>query len=107
MLVALFLSVPVRAVAWTVALIWMGSACILNARQCGRTHCPYTGPYYLAMIIPVLAIASSSASANVYGCIVLSPHRLYGQNNYVTTLPPLGAVEAARVTVATLGQNAF
>jgi len=28
----------------------MGTACILNARRCGRTHCRYTGPYYLAMI---------------------------------------------------------
>jgi hypothetical protein len=70
-LAALFLSVPVRAVVWTVALIWMGSACILNARQCGRTHCRYTGPYYLAMIIPVLVIASSGVSANFYGWIVV------------------------------------
>jgi hypothetical protein len=70
MLATLFLSVPIRAVVWTVALIWMGSACILNARQCGRTHCRYTGPYYLAMIIPVLVIASS-VSASFYGWIVL------------------------------------
>ena len=49
----------------------MGSACILNARQCGRTHCRYTGPYYLAMIIPVLVLVSSGVSANVYGWIVL------------------------------------
>jgi hypothetical protein len=70
MLATLFLSVPIRAVVWTVALIWMGSACILNARQCGRTRCRYTGPYYLAMIIPVLVIASS-VSASFYGWIVL------------------------------------
>ena len=72
MFVALFVSVPVRAVAWTIALAWMGTACILNARQCGRTHCRYTGPYYLAMIIPVLVIASSRASGNLYGWIVLA-----------------------------------
>jgi hypothetical protein len=71
MLATLFLSVPIRAVVWTVALIWMGSACILNARQCGRTHCRYTGPYYLAMNIPVLVIASSGVSASFYGWIVL------------------------------------
>jgi hypothetical protein len=71
MLGALFLPVPVRAAVWTVALIWMGMACILNARQCGRTHCRYTGPYYLAMIIPVLVIASISVSANFYAWIVL------------------------------------
>ena len=71
MLAALFLPAPVRSVIWMVALIWMGSACILNARQCGRTHCRYTGPYYLAMIIPVLVLVSSGVSANVYGWIVL------------------------------------
>jgi hypothetical protein len=37
MLAALFLSVPVRAVVWTVALIWMGSACILTSPQWGIT----------------------------------------------------------------------
>src|SRR2546425_12095613 len=49
-LAGLFVPVPVRAVIWIIALIWMGTACILNARLCGRTHCRYTGPYYLAMI---------------------------------------------------------
>ena len=43
----------------------------LDARQCGRTHCRYTGPYYLAMIMPVLVIASISVSANFYAWIVL------------------------------------
>ena len=71
MLAALFLRVPVRAVVWIVALIWMGSACTLNARQCGRTHCRYTGPYYLAMIVPVLVLASSGVSASFYGWIIL------------------------------------
>jgi len=49
----LFVPVPVRAAIWTVALIWMGVACILNATRCGRTHCRYTGPFYLLMIAPV------------------------------------------------------
>ena len=45
---------PIRAALWTLALLWMGSACIINARRCGRTHCRYTGPYYLIMIVPVV-----------------------------------------------------
>ena len=53
--------VPIRAVSWTIALIWIGTACILNARRCNRTHCRYTGPYYLVMIVPVLALALTSA----------------------------------------------
>ena len=68
---ALVVSTPIRAVVWTVALIWMGTACILNARRCNRTHCRFTGPYYLAMIIPVLALGSGMISAGIYGWIVL------------------------------------
>jgi hypothetical protein len=71
MLAALFIPVPVRTVIWTIALIWMGTACILNARRCGRTHCRYTGPYYLAMIAPVLVLAASSVSAGLYEWFVL------------------------------------
>lgn len=44
----------IRTVIWSVALIWMGSACLMNARRCGRTHCRYTGPFYLILVVPVL-----------------------------------------------------
>ena len=49
-LAALFIPPPARTGIWIIALVWMGTACILNSRRCGRTHCRYTGPYYLAMI---------------------------------------------------------
>jgi hypothetical protein len=43
-----------KSVIWIIALIWMGKARMLNARSCNRTHCRYTGPYYLAMtVVPV------------------------------------------------------
>src|SRR5712692_8919368 len=71
-LAGLFVPVPVRAVLWAIALIWMGTACILNARWCGRTHCRYTGPYYLAMIVPVLVLASGIRSVDFYGWLVLA-----------------------------------
>ena len=38
-----------RAVAWTAALVWMGGACLINARPCGRVHCRFTGPFFLVM----------------------------------------------------------
>jgi len=57
---------------WIIALIWMGSACILNSRRCGRTHCRYTGPYYLAMIAPVLVLASGVISADIYAWLSLA-----------------------------------
>jgi hypothetical protein len=61
-----------RATIWIAALIWMGSACILNARRCGRTHCRYTGPYYLAMVVPVLLLVSGIVSADLYGWFALA-----------------------------------
>ena len=80
-LAALAAPVPIRAVIWTIALIWMGAACLLNAKQCGRTHCRYTGPYYLAMILPVLVFASGIISANFYewltlGVVILAGSRV-------------------------------
>jgi hypothetical protein len=75
---ALFVPVHVRAVIWTAALVWMGTACILNAKRCGRTHCRYTGPYYLAMIAPVLVLASGSVSVGIYGWLVLGVAILAG-----------------------------
>lgn len=68
---ALLMPVPVRAVVWTVALMWIGTACILNAKRCGRTHCRYTGPYYLVMIAPVLLFASGFVPVGFFAWILL------------------------------------
>jgi hypothetical protein len=51
----LWVSAPLRTGIWVAALAWMGLACLLNARRSGRTHCRFTGPYYLLMIAPTLA----------------------------------------------------
>lgn len=79
MMAALFLSSTPRAIVWTLALAWMGVACILNARRCRRTHCRYTGPYYLWMIIPVLGLAGASASIYAWiglGIVILGGSKL-------------------------------
>jgi hypothetical protein len=75
---ALFAPVPVRATVWTIALVWMGVACLLNARRCGRTHCRYTGPYYLAMIAPVLLLAADIGHAGFSGWLILAVVILVG-----------------------------
>jgi len=67
----LFFPVTIRAAIWITALIWMGTACIFNARRCNRTHCRYTGPYYLAMIVPVVVLGFGVVSAGIYGWISL------------------------------------
>src|ERR1700755_1102237 len=69
---ALLVPESVRAVIWIVALIWMGTACILNARRCSRTHCRYTGPYYLAMVVPVVLLAAGTVSAGFSGWLILA-----------------------------------
>jgi hypothetical protein len=71
MFAGLFVPVTPRSAIWIIALAWMGTACILNARRCRRTHCRYTGPYYLAMIAPTLALASGIVSAGFYGWLGL------------------------------------
>ena len=50
--VGLLASVPWRTSIWMTALLWMGRACLLNARRSGCTHCRFTGPYYIAMVAP-------------------------------------------------------
>jgi hypothetical protein len=75
---ALLAPVPLRVALWTVALAWMGTACILNSRRCGRTHCRYTGPYYLGMIVPVLALAVAPIPVPLAAWVVLAAIILLG-----------------------------
>jgi hypothetical protein len=70
-LAGLFAPVAVRTAIWIIALSWMGTACVLNAKRCGRTHCWFTGPYYLAMIIPVLALGLGVISLGLSAWVVL------------------------------------
>jgi len=69
---SLFFPPPARTGMWIIALGWMGIACIFNSRRCGRTHCRYTGPYYLAMIAPVLVLASGVISVDFYAWLSLA-----------------------------------
>jgi hypothetical protein len=36
---------------WPTSLAWLGIACFLNARRCGRTHCFITGPFFIALAV--------------------------------------------------------
>jgi len=72
----LLATAPLRTGIWVAALAWMGIACLLNARRSGRTHCRFTGPYYLLMIAPTLALGIMDAS--VYAWLVLAALILLG-----------------------------
>ena len=69
---ALLVPVPARVGIWAVAFAWMGTACVLNYRRCGRTHCRYTGPYYLAMIVPVLALGIAPVLIPITGWLAIA-----------------------------------
>ena len=72
----LLASTPLRTCIWVAALVWMGVACLLNAKRSGRTHCRFTGPYYLAMTIPALMLAALNAPP--YAWLVLASLILLG-----------------------------
>jgi hypothetical protein len=69
---ALLVPVPARVGIWAVAFAWMGAACVLNYRRCGRIHCRYTGPYYLAMIVPVLALGIAPVLIPITGWLAIA-----------------------------------
>jgi hypothetical protein len=71
MLVATLLEPALRAVVWAAMLIWMGGACVANARRCGRTHCRYTGPFFLFMAGIVAAYAIGIAPLGAHGWEIL------------------------------------
>ena len=51
----------------TEALAWMGAACLANARRCGRMHCFFTGPFFLAMAALALAVGLDIVSLGAAG----------------------------------------
>ena len=61
----LFAPIPARTIIWTVALAWMGIACVLNAQQCGRIHCRY-------MIVPVAVVGLGIVKLSAYGWLALA-----------------------------------
>ena len=68
----LLASAPLRAAIWAGALVWMGIACLLNARRSSRTHCQFTGPHHIAMIVPVLLLGSGAVDAAFYAWLVVA-----------------------------------
>jgi len=54
-------------IAWTVAFSWMGGACLLNARRCGRLHCYFSGPILLVGALAALALSAGVVDFGVRG----------------------------------------
>ena len=60
-----------RGVVWTVMLLFMGGACLANARRCSRTHCFYTGPFLILMagVLALYAKGLLSLGGNAWGLL--------------------------------------
>ena len=62
---AIWTAPSLRAVVWAAALVWMGTACLVNAKRCGRVHCQFTGPFFLVMAVVV--------ALHGFGIVALGP----------------------------------
>ena len=90
---AILLNPGARTLVWAVALIWMGAACLMNARRCGRRHCYLTGPFFLIMAVATLLHGfgavwlgpngwlwlGATIIAGGYGALWYLPERIWGK----------------------------
>lgn len=51
LIIGIFLDPSTRTLMWAGALVWKGVACLANATRCGRTHCYFTGPFFLLVAL--------------------------------------------------------
>jgi hypothetical protein len=75
---AVLLDPAPRAVVWTLMLVWMGAACLANARRCARTHCRHTGPFFLGVAALVVAHAAGVLPLGSYGWTILGTITVVG-----------------------------
>ena len=54
LLISALIGTRIQAVTWPPLLAYMGVACLLNARRCGRVHCYFTGPFFLFLALVAL-----------------------------------------------------
>ena len=73
-----FVEPPARTVVWMVSLLWMGGACFANARRCSRTHCRFTGPFFILMAMSVVAYANDILILGPHGWSILGGITLAG-----------------------------
>lgn len=68
----------VITITWTLALVVMGGACLINARRCGRRHCYFTGPFFLFMALTSFAYGVSWLPLGAHGWLYIGAVTLIG-----------------------------
>ena len=66
------------AIVWPGLLTFMGVTCLLNARQCGRIHCYFTGPFFLVLAGVALLYGVGWLALGAKGWSTLSAALLIG-----------------------------
>jgi hypothetical protein len=67
-----------RTAIWVAALGTMGVGCAINAARCGRTHCYFTGPFFLVMAIVALLFGIGIVPLGRFGWSTISAIVLIG-----------------------------
>lgn len=67
-----------RGIIWTVMLLWMGGACLLNAKRCTRTHCRFTGPFLLLMAGLAAGYSIGALPLGTHGWVILGGVTFFG-----------------------------
>lgn len=78
MLIATLFDPLPKAVIWTAMLLLMGVACLANARRCRRTHCVFTGPFFIVMAAGVVAYVTGLLPLGAYGWSIIGGGTLIG-----------------------------
>lgn len=58
-------------VVWPSVLTFMGIACLVNARRCGRVHCYATGPFFLILGAAALLYGLGAIPLGAHGWNIL------------------------------------
>lgn len=72
LLISALIGTRIQAVTWPLLLTYMGVACLLNARRCGRVHCFFTGPFFLLLALVALLHGSGILSLGQRGWSLLT-----------------------------------
>lgn len=78
-----------RTAIWSLALLWMGLACCMNAARCGRRHCYLTGPFFLLLALASLLHGTEILWLGDHGWLWLAIGLVAGGFGLLWLLPEL------------------
>lgn len=73
-----FVAPTLRTLMWPASLGTVGAACLANATRCGRVHCYFTGPFYVAMAAVSLAYGLDRLPLGAHGWEIIAVVVLVG-----------------------------